>query len=162
VTRSLVLLFVVLISLAFIAPPACGEGSPAAWEGIQRDLGLSSDQMAKIKPLMEAYLSAKRTRIDQLAAHIRALLTPAQQTRFDALRKSYARGDHGSSHHSPMSEMIMKLDLTPAQIDAIKKLVSANIAQARDAHARFLEQLKPLLSDEQYARFQDLTRHHHP
>lgn len=158
-TRFVKAVLVVLAALCF-ALPAFAD-SPG-WEKLQQDLGLTSAQMAKLKPVMESYRKLRHERFEALFTQIRSLLTPQQQTRLDAMRKEHNNAPSTASPRSHgLQEWIMSLGLSPAQIGQIKNLVTSNIQQVKADHENFMAQLKPILNAEQLARFQELTRRTH-
>ena len=79
-------------------------GGPGAWGDplghLTKELNLTADQQAKVGPIVDAAkpqivaihqeaMQKTKAVMDTSAAQIRPLLTPEQQTKFDALRKAH-------------------------------------------------------------------------
>lgn len=129
------------------------------WQRVQQELGLSNDQLQKIKPIMDNFRQLHRVRIETLGSQIRALLTPQQQQKFEALKSTHAHGQNQpSGHPHGVRELITQLSLTPQQIAGLTKLLDATMKQARADHEQLIENLRPILNSDQLTKFQALTR----
>lgn len=152
---------VVIGALCVAGAHAEPSGKSSRGSEIQARLGLSADEMARIRPMFKAYRESRRSRVDALSSKIRVLLTPEQQGRFDALiaehEQQRASGDTSERRHG-LREFISSLGLSTKQIMEVHKLVKASAEQARQEHAQLLEQVRGVLSPDQYARFEEMTR----
>lgn len=128
-----------------------GPGGPL--EHLTRELNLTDDQKAKIKPILdqnlpqlkaihdEAVAKAKPI-MDTMAAQIRPILTPEQQQKLDALKQRMEAGPGGPGgpgkmHHDmggkggPGMWLTEKLGLTPDQQAKVKAIFEASHAQVK-------------------------------
>lgn len=151
--RISLLAMVLFVMLA--APVLAEPGKGGGWQRIQQELGLTDSQMLKVKPIMEAYRSVRRTRIDALSARISELLTPQQRARFDEMRAGHGTS---SSKSRGLTRYITELSLSPDQINKLKDLVNDSLQRARADRERFLDQIKGVLTPEQFSRLQEMIR----
>lgn len=78
----------------------CGHGHAFGLQGITDKLNLTTDQQSKVQPILDATkpqiasihqeaMQKMKTVIDGALSQIRPLLTPEQQTKFDAIQKAH-------------------------------------------------------------------------
>ncbi len=78
----------------------CGHGHAFGLRGITDQLNLTADQQTKVQPILDATkpqiasihqeaMQKMKTVIDGALSQIRPLLTPEQQTKFDAIQKAH-------------------------------------------------------------------------
>ncbi len=70
---------------------------PVAVERMKQDLGLDSEQEAKVKAILERGHASMRGILDETGKEIRAVLRPDQQERFDRMRprSPFGHAEHG-------------------------------------------------------------------
>ena len=90
-----------IITQAQAGPGAgCGHGHAFGLQGITDKLNLTADQQTKVQPILDATkpqiasihqeaMQKMKTVIDGALSQIRPLLTPEQQTKFDAIQKAH-------------------------------------------------------------------------
>jgi periplasmic protein CpxP/Spy len=90
-----------IITQAQAGPGAgCGHGHAFGLQGITDKLNLTADQQTKVQPILDATkpqiaaihqeaMQKMKTVMDGAMSQIRPLLTPDQQTKFDAIQKAH-------------------------------------------------------------------------
>jgi len=158
-TLSLIL----LLTATLVTSAAAEPGGRRPWRQIVDQLGLTASQSEQIMPLMKTYRDSRRARIDGLTTQIRAILTPAQRERYDALKseheqqRSASSGGALSKRHG-LAEMATSLRLSPEQINQVRTLAEASMQQARADHERFMESVKRVLTPDQVNQLQAMIR----
>lgn len=153
---TLVAGFALLAGLFFAGPAVAGPGGHGdgarhgqhgkRFEKMQAELGLSAEQAAQIKTIMES----NKEEMKRLHEQMRGVFTPEQQAQMKAWREQRKQGDKQRPSREGMKEKFEQLGLTDSQREQLKSY-REQIKAKRDS---IKSQIAAVLTPEQQAKME--------
>lgn len=150
---------VALLALCSFAGPATAERGQGGdrqqkhqqrFEKMQSELGLSAEQAAQIKQIMES----KKAETKQLREQMKATFTDEQRAAMKEARKNRKRGEGQRPSKEERQAQMAKLGISQGQIQQMKALRE----QMKEHRKQIKTQISAVLTSEQQAKMEEMRK----